>query len=210
MKRHGFPRMTPAIKGAKSVEQGVAWLQSLEIIVHPRCKHTIDELSTYAYVVDKDSGQPVPILEDKNNHVIDALRYAPGVILCQVEVDGITETESDKGVARSRKIIQRVDATEILRWFARDQALSVINLWGKCPPDVVLDYLMTGDEAARYAAWDAARAAAMAAAGDAARAAARAAGGATNEIQGARIMRDRGQPFFFLPLFGFATPEDIR
>ncbi len=76
MKRHGFPRMTPAIKGAKSVEQGVAWLQSLEIIVHPRCQHTIDELSTYAYQVDKDTGQPIPILEDKNNHVIDALRYA--------------------------------------------------------------------------------------------------------------------------------------
>ena len=76
MKRHGFPRMASAIKGAKSVEEGVAFLQGLEVIVHPRCQHTIDELSTYAYKRDKDTGKPIPVLEDKNNHVIDALRYA--------------------------------------------------------------------------------------------------------------------------------------
>lgn len=76
MRNHGFPRMTAAIKGAKSVEEGVAFLQGLEIVVHPRCRHTIDELSTYAYRKDPDTGKPIPILEDKNNHVIDALRYA--------------------------------------------------------------------------------------------------------------------------------------
>ena len=59
--------------------------------------------------------------------------------------------------------------------------------------------------AAGDAAWDAAWAAAWDAAGDAAWAAA----GASNEIQGATIMRERGQPFFFLPMFGFATPEEI-
>ena len=76
MKRHGFPRMAAAIKGAKSVEEGVAFLQGLEIIVHPRCQHTIDELATYAYRLDKDTGKPIPILDDKNNHVMDSLRYA--------------------------------------------------------------------------------------------------------------------------------------
>lgn len=76
MRRNGFPRMTAAIKGAKSVEEGVAFLQGLEIVVHPRCKHTIDELSNYAYKKDPATNKPVPILEDKNNHVIDALRYA--------------------------------------------------------------------------------------------------------------------------------------
>jgi hypothetical protein len=67
--------------------------------------------------------------------------------------------------------------------------------------------------AARYAAWaaagDAARDAARAAARDAAWAAARDAAWASNEIQGAAIMRERGQPFTFLPMFGFATPEEI-
>jgi hypothetical protein len=60
-------------------------------------------------------------------------------------------------------------------------------------------------DAAWDAAWAAARDAARAAAGDAARAAA----WASNEIQGAAIMRERGQPFFFLPMFGFASPEEI-
>jgi phage terminase large subunit len=76
MRNHGFPRIAAAVKGAKSVEEGVSFLQGFEIIVHPRCKHTIDELSTYAYKKDKATGKPIPILEDKDNHVIDALRYA--------------------------------------------------------------------------------------------------------------------------------------
>jgi hypothetical protein len=67
--------------------------------------------------------------------------------------------------------------------------------------------------AARAVAWAAARAAAGAAAWAAAwavaRAAARAAAGACNEIQGARILREKGQAFFFLPMFGLADPESI-
>jgi len=33
--------------------------------------------------------------------------------------------------------------------------------------------------------------------------------GAANEIQGAAFMRDRGKPFYFLPMFGFADPEAV-
>lgn len=76
MKRNGFPRMVPARKGAGSVEEGVEFLNSYDIIVHPRCKHTIDELTYYSYEVDKLSGDVLPKLADKKNHVIDALRYA--------------------------------------------------------------------------------------------------------------------------------------
>ena len=76
MRRHGFPRMASAVKGPGSLDDGVQWLQSLEIIVHPRCQHLIDELSTYAYERDKLTDKPIPKLEDRNNHVIDALRYA--------------------------------------------------------------------------------------------------------------------------------------
>ena len=63
--------------------------------------------------------------------------------------------------------------------------------------------------AAGAAAWDAARAAAGAAAWDAAGAAAWDAAGASIEIQGAALMRERGQAFYFLPFFGFADPEAI-
>jgi len=76
MQRHGFPKIMPAVKGAKSLEEGVAWLQSFDIVVHPRCVHTIDELSLYSYKVDPDTNAVLPVLDDKDNHVIDALRYA--------------------------------------------------------------------------------------------------------------------------------------
>ena len=76
MRKNGFPRINAAIKGPKSVEDGIEWLKSFEIVVHPRCKHTIDELSLYSYKVDKMTGEVLPQLEDKENHVIDALRYA--------------------------------------------------------------------------------------------------------------------------------------
>ena len=62
--------------------------------------------------------------------------------------------------------------------------------------------------AARAAAGSAARAAAESAARVAARVAS-SAGAASHEIQGAAILQEQGKPFVFLPMFGFATPDDI-
>jgi phage terminase large subunit len=76
LRKHGFPKINAAIKGPKSLEEGVEWLQNFDIVVHPRCKHLIDELTLYSYEVDKLTGQVLPKLADKDNHVIDALRYA--------------------------------------------------------------------------------------------------------------------------------------
>lgn len=76
MRKHGFPKILSAVKGARSLEEGVEFLKSFEIIVHPRCKHTIDELTLYSYKTDPITSAVLPILQDKNNHVIDALRYA--------------------------------------------------------------------------------------------------------------------------------------
>jgi phage terminase large subunit len=76
MQKHGYPKINPAIKGPRSVEEGVAFLQSHDIIVHPRCQHVIDELTLYSYKTDPLTGKVLPILEDKHNHCIDALRYA--------------------------------------------------------------------------------------------------------------------------------------
>ena len=52
------------------------FLKSFDIIVHPRCKHAIDELTMYAFKTDPLTGKILPVFEDKNNHVIDALRYS--------------------------------------------------------------------------------------------------------------------------------------
>lgn len=76
MQKNGFPKIMAAIKGPKSLEEGVEFLKSFDIIVHPRCKHLIDELTLYKYKEDALTGQILPVLEDKDNHVIDALRYA--------------------------------------------------------------------------------------------------------------------------------------
>jgi phage terminase large subunit len=76
MRKNGFPKIQPAVKGPKSLEEGVEWLKSFDIVVHPRCVRTIDELTLYSYKVDDKTGQVLPVLADKDNHVIDALRYA--------------------------------------------------------------------------------------------------------------------------------------
>lgn len=76
LKRHGYPLIEAAVKGPNSVKEGIIFLQSYDIVVHPRCVHTIDELTMYSYVVDKLTGIVTNQLEDKKNHVIDSLRYA--------------------------------------------------------------------------------------------------------------------------------------
>lgn len=76
MRRRGF-NITPAKKWHGSVEDGLAVLKSFrKIIIHPRCKHAADEFRLYSYKIDKNNGDILPIIEDKNNHIIDALRYA--------------------------------------------------------------------------------------------------------------------------------------
>lgn len=100
-----------------------------------------------------------------SRHPFDALQYAPGATLCKVECRDIVSTQSDKLVCRQRRIVARIDATDMLRAFARQCALDVVHLWDA--PPVVVEYLKTGDEslqaAARDAAGDAARDAAGAA-----------------------------------------------
>ena len=76
MQKHGFPRILAALKGAKSLEEGVEFLKSFDIVVHPRCQHTADELTLYSYEIDPLTALVLPKLKDKDNHLIDALRYA--------------------------------------------------------------------------------------------------------------------------------------
>lgn len=76
MLRHGYPKIKGALKGAGSVEDGIEFLKSFDVVVHPRCKHTVDELTLYSWKIDPKTLEILPVLADKNNHVIDALRYA--------------------------------------------------------------------------------------------------------------------------------------
>lgn len=74
MKRKGF-RIVPAIKGPGSLEDGIEFLRTFDIVVHPRCKHTIEELTLYSWKTDPLTGEILPVLADKDNHLIDAARY---------------------------------------------------------------------------------------------------------------------------------------
>lgn len=76
LRQNGYPKIMAAVKGKNSVHEGVEFLKSYDIVVHPRCKHTIQELSLYSWKVDKQTEAILPVLADENNHVIDALRYA--------------------------------------------------------------------------------------------------------------------------------------
>ncbi len=78
LQRHGYPLLEAANKGPDSVKEGVIFLQGYDIVVHPSCRHTIDELTHYSYKTDPLTGLVlVPnVLEDKKNHVIDSIRYA--------------------------------------------------------------------------------------------------------------------------------------
>ena len=117
-----------------------------------------------------------------SERLLDALAYAPGDYLHRTTHRGdITPhgNPPDKFVARERRIDWTLDeaATErVLREFSRWCALQVIHLWDA--PEVVREYLESGDESLRDAARAAAWAAAWAAAGAAARDAARGAAGA--------------------------------
>lgn len=66
-----------ANKGPGSVEYGEKWLDDLEaIVIDPvRCPNTAREFENIDYQVDKD-GNTKNKLEDKDNHSIDAIRYA--------------------------------------------------------------------------------------------------------------------------------------
>ena len=131
-------------------------------------------IRAYHFVGDKlRDGRPVPpdgewLVHDgpvrmcesglhASRHPFDALMYAPGPILCLVDCDEIDAEDVDKLVCRRRRIVARFDATTILRAFARQCALDVIHLWDA--PQVVRDYLTTGDESlmdtTSSAAWNA-------------------------------------------------------
>lgn len=75
LKRMGISRICASVKGRDSVIHGIAEIQEYKIFVHPSCRFTIMELSSYCFQKDKDDrGMNRP--EDRDNHLMDALRYA--------------------------------------------------------------------------------------------------------------------------------------
>ncbi len=74
LRRAGIYRVTPAAKGAGSLLHGIARLQEYRMVVHPRCKATVAELSAYAW--EKTAVGIVNRPRGGEDHLMDALRYA--------------------------------------------------------------------------------------------------------------------------------------
>lgn len=74
--KHGL-NVSSAKKWKGCVEDGIAYLKKFEeIVIHPRCVHTIKEMQMYSYKVDPKNGDILPILVGKFDHCIDSLRYS--------------------------------------------------------------------------------------------------------------------------------------
>lgn len=75
------PSCKGAEKGPESVKYSMKWLQSLKAIVidNKRCPHSTEEFLNYELEQDKD-GDFISEYSDKNNHFIDAVRYATNLI----------------------------------------------------------------------------------------------------------------------------------
>lgn len=74
LKGYGL-KVKGAEKGKDSINNGIQWIQNLEIIIHPRCVNFLTEISNYTWDKDKfDNKLNKPI--DDFNHLMDAMRYA--------------------------------------------------------------------------------------------------------------------------------------
>jgi len=73
--KRGF-KIRAAKKGPASIVEGVEFIKNYTTIIHESLKGVIHEFNIYSHKVDKLTGDILPLIEDKNNHFIDALRYA--------------------------------------------------------------------------------------------------------------------------------------
>jgi phage terminase large subunit len=79
LKRMGW-KARPSIKGADSINAGIDLLKRFKIYIHKDSHNCIQEFRNYKWQEDK-SGKLMNKPVDKNNHLIDATRYATYSVL---------------------------------------------------------------------------------------------------------------------------------
>lgn len=70
----GISNIRSCRKGPDSINNGIDFIQSYEIIILPKCKGFLKEISNYNWKTD-NSGKRTNIPCDKFNHLMDAMRY---------------------------------------------------------------------------------------------------------------------------------------
>lgn len=76
LKTEGISGAKYAYKGQNSIMAGIKLLQDYTIVIHPNCKHTIEEFSLYVWDTEKQTGKFLDTPIDDHNHCIDSLRYS--------------------------------------------------------------------------------------------------------------------------------------
>ena len=71
----GLKRITGALKGKDSINNGIQFIQDFEIIIHPKCVNFLTEISNYTWDEDKFGNKTNRPIDDFN-HLMDAMRYA--------------------------------------------------------------------------------------------------------------------------------------
>ena len=79
-----------AEKWTGCVEDGIAHFKGFALIhLHAECKHTQDEFRLYSYKRDRVTSEVLPKIIDKNNHGVDAERYALDGYIQRRGIDGV-------------------------------------------------------------------------------------------------------------------------
>ena len=68
LKRKGFTRIRPSLKGKGSVEDGIAFLRNFDIVIHPRCKNAAREFALCSWKVDARTGDVLPVPAGTHDH----------------------------------------------------------------------------------------------------------------------------------------------
>lgn len=63
-------------KGPGSVAEGINFIKKFEIFVHPSCQNFINEIEQYHYKKDAKTGETLPDVVEKKDHLMDAMRYS--------------------------------------------------------------------------------------------------------------------------------------
>jgi phage terminase large subunit len=133
LQRTGHPHAKAAAKWPGSIMDGISFLRSFEsIIVHPSCKRMIDELKNYSYKIDKLTGKPLTEPQDRNNHLLDSLRYAVSDLITQSKNGaGLLSWYSQQAAATAANAVVD-DGSEPLqkkkRLFFQDPNLSISSI----------------------------------------------------------------------------------
>lgn len=80
LRQEGFNIM-PVVKTSHDkknyIEAGIDYLKNFDkIVIHPSCTSLVEEMKLYCYKTDSNTGEVLPIIIDKYNHLIDCLRYS--------------------------------------------------------------------------------------------------------------------------------------